>query len=238
METHINIDNLIDYMLMHQYMGSRDGPEVFNSNNMRAIRNARGTTPTTWIGMPWDMEASMFEIDVTRNVNVDDPNTLVRVYTKLRENPEFRLRYADRAHRHCFNGGTLTPARAAAIWEARAEEIYTAIIGESARWGDYRRASRPFTRDVEWQRERNRLLTTYFPTRTAFLVDLLRQNGLYPKYRRSHFQRTRGHPPVRLRNLDLGRGKPDLLHDRWRRPPRSVDRHSSRRPRFRAARPE
>ena len=34
--------DLIDYMLMHQYMGSRDGPEVFNSNNMRAIRNTRG----------------------------------------------------------------------------------------------------------------------------------------------------------------------------------------------------
>ena len=34
-QEHINVDNLIDYMLMHQYMGSRDGPEVFNSNNMR-----------------------------------------------------------------------------------------------------------------------------------------------------------------------------------------------------------
>jgi hypothetical protein len=147
---------------------------------MRAIRNTRGTTPTTWIGMPWDMEASMFEIDVTRNVNVDDPSTLVRVYTRLGENPEFRLRYADRVRRHCFNGGTLTPERTAAIWEARASEIFTAIIGESARWGDYRRPSLPFTRDAEWQEERNRLLTTYFPTRTRFLVNLLRQNGLYP----------------------------------------------------------
>ena len=180
METHVNISNLIDYMLMHQYMGSRDGPEVFHSNNMRSIRKSRGPNLVTWIGMPWDMEASMFEIDVTRNVNVDDPNTLVRVYTKLRENPEFRLRYSDHVHRHCFNGGALTPARTAAIWEARATEIYSAIIGESARWGDYRRRSEPFTRDVEWQQERDRLLTTYFPTRTDFLVDLLKQNDLYP----------------------------------------------------------
>ena len=179
-ETHMNIDNLIDYMLMHQYMGSRDGPEIFNSNNMRAIRKTRGENPTTWICMPWDMEASMFEIDVTRNVNPDDPNTLVRVYNKLRENPEFLLRYADRVHRHCFNGGTLTPDRVAEIWETRAHEIYTAIIGESARWGDFRRANLPFTRDAEWQDERNRLLTTYFPTRNEFVVDLLRQNDLYP----------------------------------------------------------
>lgn len=180
-EEHIDVDNLIDYMLMHQYMGSRDGPEVFNSNNMRAIRKTRGDNPTRWIGMPWDMEASMFEIDVTRNVNVDDPNTLVRIYTRLRENPEFRLRYADRVHRHCFNGGPLSPEGAAAIWEARADEIYLAIIGESARWGDYRRPSRPFTRDVEWQAERERLLTTYFPTRTEFLIDLLQRNDLYPE---------------------------------------------------------
>ncbi len=180
MERHMNIDNLIDYMLMHQYMGSRDGPEVFNSNNMRAIRKSRGDGLTTWIGMPWDMEASMFEINVTRNVNPDDPNTLVRVYNKLRENPEFRLRYADHVHQHCFNGGTLTPERVEGIWETRAEEIYTAIIGESARWGDYRRANLPFTRDAEWQDERNRLLTTYFPTRSDFVVDLLRDNDLYP----------------------------------------------------------
>ena len=181
MQEHIDVDNLIDYMLMHQYMGSRDGPEVFNSNNMRAIRKTRGEETTRWTCMPWDMEASMFEIDVKRNINVNDPSTLVRVYTRLRENPEFLLRYADRVHRHFFNDGTLTPTRAAAIWERRAEEIETAIIGESARWGDFRRPSRPFTRDVEWQAERRRLLDTYFPTRTKFLLRELTKNGLYPE---------------------------------------------------------
>ena len=196
METHLNIDNLIDYMLMHQYMGSRDGPEVFNSNNMRAIRKSRGENLTTWIGMPWDMEASMFEIDVTRNVNVDDPSTLVRVYNKLRENREFLLRYADHVHRHCFNGGTLTPARVTEIWETRANEIYTAIIGESARWGDYRRANLPFTRDAEWQDERNRLLTTYFPTRNDFVVNLLRENDLYPSTDAPVFSQHGGPIPV------------------------------------------
>lgn len=45
----------------------------------------------------------------------------------------------------------------------------------------YRRASLPFTRDAEGQQERNLLLTTSFPTRTDFLVHLLRQNSLYPQ---------------------------------------------------------
>lgn len=194
METHLDIDNHIDYFLMHQYMGSRDGPEVFDSNNMRAIRKTRGDNTTTWIGMPWDMEASMFEIDVTRNVNVGDASqqagSLARVYSELRENPEFRLRYADRVRRHCFNGGALTPARVAATWEVRANELYTAIIGESARWGDFRRPALPYTRDAEWEQERNRLLNDYFPTRADFLVELLRDNDLYPETDAPDFNRT------------------------------------------------
>ncbi|MEZ5299877.1 MAG: hypothetical protein R3F11_04295 [Verrucomicrobiales bacterium] len=40
-------------MLMHQYMGSRDGPDIFNSNNMRAIRKSRGDGVVPWICMPW-----------------------------------------------------------------------------------------------------------------------------------------------------------------------------------------
>ena len=30
------------------------------------------------------------------DINVDDPDTIVRVYTRLRENPEFLVRYGDR----------------------------------------------------------------------------------------------------------------------------------------------
>ena len=54
-----------------------------------------------------------------------------------------------------------------------------AIIAESARWGDARR-SNPYTRDVDWQRERNRLLTQYFPQRTEILLSQLKEVGLYP----------------------------------------------------------
>ena len=55
-----------------------------------------------------------------------------------------------------------------------------AIVGESARWGDRRREP-PYTRDVEWTRERRRLLTSYFPQRTGTLLAQLTQAGLYPK---------------------------------------------------------
>ena len=134
----------------------------------------------------------MFEINVTRNINVDDPDTLVRVYTKLRENPEFLMRYGDHVHRHFFNDGIMTPGPAAALWEKRAREIFNAIVGESARWGDFRRSSRPFTRDAEWMDERMRLLNEYFPSRARFLVRKFKENGLYPETIAPHFNQHGG----------------------------------------------
>ncbi|MEM7385347.1 MAG: lamin tail domain-containing protein, partial [Verrucomicrobiota bacterium] len=88
--------------------------------------------------------------------------------------------YGDHIHRHFFNDGIMTPGRAADLWEKRALEIERAVIGESARWGDFRRPGRPFTRDGEWTTERQRLLNEYFPSRAGFLVREFRKRGLYP----------------------------------------------------------
>ncbi len=44
METHMNIDNLIDYMLMHQYMGSRDGRGLQLEQYARDPQEPRGRT--------------------------------------------------------------------------------------------------------------------------------------------------------------------------------------------------
>jgi len=66
-------------------------------------------------------------------------------------------------------------------WLARATEIVGAVVGESARWGDVRRPALPYTRNVEWTNELNRLLTEYFPVRTQIFIDQLKTAGLYPK---------------------------------------------------------
>ena len=76
------------------------------------------------------------------------------------------------------DGGALSPALAAARYAARADEIHGALLGESARWGDTFRAV-PYSRDVEWQAEYDRLMTDYFPRRTDLLIEQLRAAGLY-----------------------------------------------------------
>ena len=188
----IDLDNLIDYMLLHQVMQTRDGPDDFGHNNMRLVR--RNTPGGAWRAYAWDMEYSMIDPTGTRNYDYPFPiyssarsgsrditDSIASIYIRLKEhNPEFRLRYADRVNRHLFNGGALTPAEASARFEARAREIESAVVAESARWGDERRGV-AYTRDVEWVAERNRINNVFFPARPNHVVSQLRRVGLYPK---------------------------------------------------------
>lgn len=188
---YIDIDNLIDYMLGHQFMQARDGPDDFGHNNMRLVRSNNPSGP--WRAYYWDMEYSMIDTAGTRDYdypfpiysssrtsNRDISDSIAAIYLRLKDNnPEFQLHYADRAYKHLFNGGALTPASATARFEARAEEIESAVIGESARWGDQRRSA-PYTRDGEWTTERNRIINEFFPARPNHVISQLRIHGLYP----------------------------------------------------------
>ena len=208
----IDIDNLIDYMLLHQYMQTRDGPDDFGHNNMRLVR--RNNPPGPFRLYAWDMEYSMIDATGTRDYsypfpiysssrsgNRDITDSIASVYIRLKDsNPEFPLRYADRAYMHLFNGGALTAQSAAARWSNRAGEITSAVVCESARWGDQRRVT-PYTRDIEWMAERERLLTSFFPARPAHVISQLRSHGLYPGIDPPTFSRHGGVVPA---GFDLG----------------------------------
>lgn len=172
----IDVDDLIDYMLIHQYTANRDGPELFSHNNMRGVR--RRVEGERFRFFVWDMEYSLWEATDDINIDVDVPGSASHVYARLRSNPEFRARYAERAALHLGEGGALSPEAALARYEARAAEIFDAVVAESARWGDTDRAA-PYTRDVEWAEEYQRLTEQFFPVRTAVLIAQLEAAGLY-----------------------------------------------------------
>lgn len=111
--------------------------------------------------------------------------------------PEYRLAFADRARRHLFEDGALTPHRAAQRYARIAGEVERALVGESARWGDvdfgqrtrgenwffirpFLAERRPWTLDDHWRPARNRVLAEFFPGRTAALVQQLCDAGLFP----------------------------------------------------------
>jgi hypothetical protein len=175
-EDMLDVDDLIDYMLIHQYTVNRDGPCCAESNNMRGLRKREDGAQFRFF--VWDMEYSLWDATDATNVAIDVAGSISHVYARLQTNSAFRVRYAERARLHLTDGGALTPAVAAARYEARADEIANALVAESARWGDtYRDA--PYTRDVEWQAEYDRLMTAFFPRRTDELIAQLRAVGLY-----------------------------------------------------------
>ncbi|MFN0067557.1 MAG: lamin tail domain-containing protein, partial [Limisphaerales bacterium] len=77
-----------------------------------------------------------------------------------------------------FNGGALTTARARALYLARRDQIDSAVVAESARWGDAKRAT-PFERDTHWAAAVNDNLA-FINGRAAVLLGQLRSDGVYP----------------------------------------------------------
>jgi hypothetical protein len=182
-QQYLDIPAMIDYLLMIYYVGSRDAPVLLcNDNNPRNFYTLRRREPAgPFIFLPWDVEWSLEWPDWWRANRVEivgreNPHYLLN---RLNSNSEFRMLLADHIHRHFFNGGALTPAKSIDRYLFRANEIDRAIVGESARWGDSRR-SRPYTRDLEWVAERDRMIYEYFSIRTDIVLDQLRQAGFYP----------------------------------------------------------
>jgi autotransporter-associated beta strand protein len=185
LQAYLDVDHFIDYNLLQMFAGNQDWPR----NNWTAVRHREDGRV---YHVAWDTERS-FE-DVTHNVVtkawdpprvVGDPPTFFRV---LRDNAEFRLRFADRAHRHLFNGGALTPEVTVPELAAAAARARPVIFAEEARWGAYRkeireRRSPSYYYGVEshWDPALQRMLEDYLPQRPGILVEQLRAAGLYPQ---------------------------------------------------------
>ena len=190
----VDIDNLIDYMLIHIFSETEDWPR---HNWYLAQRRATNGLPATkFIFTVWDQELSLDRLVRRNRINVgtgtDGAGEIYspgRVYAQLRNWPEFRRQFGDRVHKHLFNGGALTPSNNVARLLAPASIIREALIGESARWGDARETGVPagqvgtgqtFTRDEWWQPEIDKLATNFLQKLTADNVARLRAGLLYP----------------------------------------------------------
>ncbi len=190
-----DIDNLVDHMLENFYFGNQD----WDRNNQVAIHGRNGTGK--FMFPVWDSEfaislapgAQPTAWDPIRTVNrtaVNNDGRPSGVFQALRRYPEFALRIADRVHKHFFDGGVLTPERVRGIWMRRADQIDRAIVGESARWGDYRRdvfsrrdpqnAFPLLTRNEHYLGHQRWILEEYFPSRTETVLTQLRASRYLP----------------------------------------------------------
>jgi len=179
-EVFVDVDNLIDYMLINQYIGNGD----WDHHNWLAFRNQRHLLQGFRF-ICWDSENSFSS--ATSNVldmnNKDCPSYL---FQNLMKNRVFLHRFIDRAWLRLSPGGLLSEAPAQALWDSLYHVIQTAVYDESARWGDYRRDVHLYSSkgelylvDNQYQTERQRLLKDFFPKRTSNLISQLKQKGWY-----------------------------------------------------------
>jgi len=168
----LDVTNLADYMLLNFYAGTEDW-DVHNWYAGRRREDGDGYRIYVW-------DAEITHLDLFADlIDMDNPGCPSRLFQALRENPEFRMLFADRVQKHLFGDGALTPENAAARYESLTDGIEAAVIAESARWGDAVRES-PYLRDTEWVTERETMLHDYFPRRGAILLSQLRDAGLFP----------------------------------------------------------
>ncbi len=124
----IDIDNYIDYTLLHFYGDSEDWP----TKNGYAAANAI-SGDGRWRFQVWDQEIALDKFSWNR-YNSNSGSMIP--FQRLRLNEEFRMRFADRVHHHLFNGGPLSESQSVARFHRVANLIDKAIVAESARWGD------------------------------------------------------------------------------------------------------
>ena len=184
--TYLDVDNLIDYMICTYFVGDFDGP-VSNflgnnrPNNFYGVFNRNA--PDGFKFFRHDAEHSLFDgWDRTgpwpagEQFEHFNPQWL---HQQLTQNLDYRLRFADRVHRHFFGDGVLTPEASRQRLLERVAQIELAIVAESARWGDSKTSS-PLNRDDHWWPQINHIVNNYLVTRTDVVLNQFRNQGWYP----------------------------------------------------------
>ncbi|MDP4642817.1 MAG: lamin tail domain-containing protein [Opitutales bacterium] len=188
----LDVDNVIDYMLLIYFTGNRDspvGPPIGTPTMPRNLTTIYSrTNPDGFKYVAHDNEHSLevsqgvnhnrFNISLASSFDGIDRMTPWWMNLELMANDEYALRFADHVHEHFFNDGELTTARTTARMEARRDEIYAAVVAESARWGDSAGTLR--TRDGDWESTVDWLLDTYMAQRSAIVLGQIQAKGWYP----------------------------------------------------------
>ena len=176
LDTLLDINNFIDYMIINQYAGNTD----WDHHNWYAIRR-RGNDSVRSEGfrfLCWDSEI-IFE-NVNENVlgKNNGYTTPTGIFHNLLMNEDFARRYVRRAKELLAEDGLLGQQSVTEVWDSLYNTISMALYDEAARWGDYRRDVHPwqtkgklYTVDETYMKERSRLLNDYFPYRTDNVLD-------------------------------------------------------------------
>ena len=198
---YLDLDNYIDYVFLHLYADAEDWPA---KNGYGAVNEISGDGKFRF--QVWDQEIALDKFSWNR---YNSSSGAGGPFQRLRRNDEFLLLFADRVHKHMFNGGALSESESVARYQKIADEIDKAIVAESARWGDTQdntpygntassstnidgdyyppTINNPiyFTREQHWVVERDVITDHYIPilhdeSNSRSIIRELRSRNLYP----------------------------------------------------------
>jgi len=142
MQEYLDVENFADYILLHLYADAEDWP---HHNGYAAANATSGDGKFRFFA--WDQEI-VLDYHGRAAQRVDNGNGVGALFQKMCRSEEFRLLFADRVYRHCFNGGALSVRDAQQRYLDVANRIDKAIVAESARWGDTQRST-PYGNSIQ-----------------------------------------------------------------------------------------
>ena len=197
----IDLDNFIDFVINGQYAAAIDWP----GNYFAAYDNVQ-TRSEGYKFITWDNDVAFRDLSPPGlNVNsnkVTPPEGFSHAWWQnspgvidagIRQNAEYRVRFADRVFQHYFHGGIYTVQANIDRWNRLRAIVKPALYAESGRWGDYKGALR--TVQDHWEPRVQSAVTNYFPTRGNVVLSQLRAAGLYPNVNPPEFNQHGGTVP-------------------------------------------
>ena len=179
----LDVENYIDYLLINIWGGNDDWPE----HNFWAGRDRDPNTTEGFQFFLWDFDGGMH---INEKWSPLDKNALENNYSGyynvgqahefLQSSAEYRLAFADQVQKYFFNDGIFEPANLIARYQELADRVEEMMVAESARWGDMNSPTPTPIVLSDWQAERDYMLGTYLPQRTAIVMQQLLDYGLYP----------------------------------------------------------
>ncbi len=208
LKTKVDLVSLADYFVHVHYIAKSDWPH----HNYTVYRKINGPD-TRFKFITWDNDSGLNKVTDNNTLAQDTKgpdDAPSRIFFRAVTHPEFRQLLADRLFKHVVApNGVLAPAQCAALYTELTAIVDQAVIGESARWGDYARDVYPpgnnapknfpaylHSRDLPtaytdpgnqvsdseqktWLTVRNEKLSNYCPNRSNTLVNQYVSNGWY-----------------------------------------------------------
>ena len=164
MAQYLNLPDFCDYIIVNYYAGNLD----WDTHNYSALyRPGLG-----FVFQDWDGEMTFFSgwnsnpnVSITGDDNTGDPTQL---FVQLLANPDFRQMFADHVYEDMTTA--LSSTNSAAMYQSLANTISTAVLDESARWGNLGELDGTWNQlgtPATWSAHINSELGSWFSTRTA-----------------------------------------------------------------------